>query len=312
MADGLQKLPELLAAAWRRRDALHDDPELTAYRVFHGHGEGWPGLTIERLGAVFRLRCVDIDPGVVPLVEAFLVQQVGQGIWIGLVPEHQGDAMTWVRDPGPRGPVFEREAGLTFSFEAEARTNPGLYLDARPARAWVRQNAEGRRLLNLFAWTGGFGVAGLAGGGRSVIHVEQQKRALQRAKHNHELNNQGIDDRDLSGEDVYRFLRQAAKRGRRFGGIVIDAPPQVPARGPQRPLGQDYETLVPLALGVLEPGGWVLCTFSRRDVSRAENEARILAACDGPLEIIARGSSGVDFPEADDEAKLRFSVLARA
>ncbi|MDF1700724.1 MAG: class I SAM-dependent methyltransferase [Planctomycetota bacterium] len=312
MADGLQDLPELLAAAWQRRRALHDDPELTAYRVFHGHGEGWPGLTLERLGDVYRMRCVALDPQVVPLVEAFLVEQTGPEIWIGVVPEREGESMIWVRDPGPRGPVVAREAGLSFGFEVEARGNPGLYFDARAARSWVREHAEGRRLLNLFAWTGGFGVAGLAGGGRSVIHVEQQKRARERAKRNHELNNQGIDDRDLSGEDVYRFLRQAAKRGRRFGGIIIDAPPQVPPRGPHRPEGQDYETLVPLALDVLEPDGWILCSFSRRDVSRTENEARIRAACDGALEVIGRGSSGVDFPEADPEAKLRFSAWARA
>ena len=201
------------------------------------------------------------------------------------------------------------EHGRRFALEPLAGGNPGLYLDARSARAWVQSHAVGRRILNLFAWTGGFGVGALAGGARSVLHVDQQKRALARAKANHALNEQRIDDRDFERDDVYRFLTRAAKQGRRFGGIVIDAPPTVPGKAARDARSQDYGALVPLAREVLDDHGWIVCMFSRRDVPRSEYEHGIVSSCPD-LTVIDRGESGIDFPEDDPERKLRFSVFS--
>ncbi len=304
---GEQALVALLAEAWERRQALHDDPETTAYRVFHGHGDGRPGLVVERFADTFVARCGrgpgwDLEPQELDALGSFLDDAHGPAARL-VLRRSRMEPVVVAGGVSSEGEAVEH--GLVFGIEPLTRRNPGLYLDARPARAWVRAHAEGRRLLNLFAWTGGFGVAGMAGGARSVIHVDDQKRALQRAAANHRTNAQRVDDRDLVCGDVYAMLRRAAKQGRRFGGVVIDAPPDVPRRGAE---GQDYERLVPLARAVLADDGWILCTFSRRDRTRAAYEASILAACPD-LAVLDRGESGEDFPESDPEHKLRFTTF---
>ena len=80
---------------------------------------------------------------------------------------------------------------------------------------------------------------------------------------------------------------------------------------PNRPEGQDYPTLVPLVTPLLSPGGWLLCFFSRRCRARDVYEQEIRAASEDSLDVIARGTSGEDFPEADPEDRLRFTVFER-
>ncbi len=296
-----------LEAAWARRAALHEDPDLDVYRLFHGHGDGAPGCTLDRLG------------------EGWVA--TGPEAWLAELPallREMGQAPAWLigrARPGPGTPrlllgsqpperVTVTEHGLQFDIEPMASRNVGLYLDTRQARQWIREHSAGRLILNLFAYTGSLGVAAAAGGARGVTHMDMQKRALRRVRTNLELNELRVDARDLIAGDLYVHLRRMAKGSRRFDGIILDPPPQVPGRGAHRPSGQDYETLLPATLPLLSPGGWLLCFFSRRNQSQATCEAAIQDAASVPLEVIHRGTSGDDFPEADANAKLSFSAFA--
>jgi len=202
--------------------------------------------------------------------------------------------------------------GLRFEVDPLSPGNAGLYLDTRPVRRWLLQNAAGRRVLNLFAYTGSLGLAAAAGGAKWVMHVEMQKRALRRLKRNYALNDLPIDDRDLVQSDLYPHLRRLAREGKAFEGVVLDPPPQVPGRGSESERrGQDFTTLVPLAADVLAPEGWLLCFFSSYRRTRTAYEAEVLAAAPYPLDVIWRGTSGIDFPEEDPESKLRVTAFSR-
>jgi 23S rRNA (cytosine1962-C5)-methyltransferase len=297
----------LLEAAWGRRAALHDDPELDVYRLFHGHGDGAPGCTIDRIG------------------EGWVA--TGPEAWLAALPElvaAAGQTPAWLigrARPGPGVPRMllgaqppERltvtEHGLCFELEPMASRNVGLYLDTRHARRWIREQSKGRLILNLFAYTGSLGVAAAVGGARGVTHMDMQKRALRRIRTNLELNGQRADGRDLMHGDLYAHLRKMAKGSRRFDGIILDPPPQVPGRGAHRPAGQDYETLLPATLPLLSPDGWLLCFFSRRNKSQDACERAILDTAGLPLEVMVRGTSGEDYPENDPSAKLAFSAFS--
>ena len=81
--------------------------------------------------------------------------------------------------------------------------------------------------------------------------------------------------------------------------------------GPQF-TGQDYATLVPLAAPLLSAAGWLLCFFHRQERSLEDCEGEVLNASPVPLEVFWRGTSGIDFPEDDPQAKLRFTAFATA
>ena len=313
MSDASDELPadlaRLLREAWRGREPLHADPEQTAYRLFHGHGDGCPGLDVDRLGETAVVShslalTSRLDEVVAALDDCLAPTRI--------VAKPQRGEPSLLRGTSEPAEIEVLDNGLTFLVEPLARRNAGLYLDARPARRWILEHSAGRRVLNLFAYTGGLGLAAAAGQARWVRHLELQKRQVGRIRRNLERNGLPVDDRNLVREDLYKHLRRAGRKEVAVDAIVLDPPPKVPARGSHAPPGQDFETLAPLCTALLAPGGWLLCFFHRRDVPRERYEAQVFEASPRPLQVLWRGTSGDDFPEADPEAKLRFTAFELA
>jgi len=309
------ELRDSIRAAWTRRRILHEDPETDVYRIFHGFSEGCPGLNIERFAdsaAIFlhdEALASRLDEALDALDELFAPRLV-------ILKERHLEGRRAnghvLRGAAPEGPLEVREQGLRFLIDPLRTPNLGLFLDARPARSWIRAHAKGLRVLNLFAYTGSLGIAAAAGGARGVTHVDTQQSSLSRAQENHRLNELAMDARDLLCGDVYFHLPRAARSGRRFGGIILDPPPKVPERGWHKPEGQDLAKLASLCGPLLEPGGWLLCFMHRASGRREAVEAEIQEAAGVPLQVIWRGTSGEDFPELELEAKLRLTAFRRA
>ncbi len=298
---------ELIEAAWKRRSALH---ELDAYRVFHGWSEGVPGLEIDRYAdaAVVSYKArVELD------IDAVAAALIAVHPFDLIVAKPRDARPVAVIGSLPDGPHLVRELGMTFALELEQPRNPGLYLDARPARAWIHANSSERRVLNLFAFTGSLGVSAAVGGARSVTHVDSQRGALRRCKHNHELNGVAIDDRDLMRVNIYQHLRRASAKRRRFDAIILDAPPysEASARSDRTPGARGLPALAALTAPLLNPGGWLLCFFHHSPLSHAEHEAAFVADAGMELDIAWRGTSGDDFPESDERNKLRLTAFTK-
>jgi 23S rRNA (cytosine1962-C5)-methyltransferase len=292
---------------------LHDDEATNAYRLFHGWQEGCHGLEIDRYGAAalvsYKSHVTDVDQAFEVLAELHDFEVI--------VAKPRGGEPVAVRGSVPEGSIEVREHGLRFVVEPWRPGNPGLFLDARAARAWIRANAAGRRVLNLFSFSGSLGVAAAAGGALSVTHVDMQRGSLERCRANHRLNGLALDDRDLMRANVYQHLRKSAAGRRRFGAVIMDPPPITPSQHSDRtPGGRGLATLAPLAARMLAPDGWMLCFFHRsshRDASdRSAREAEVLAAAERPLEIMWRGESGPDFPESEPGYKLMLTAFRAA
>ncbi len=298
----MSELCEEIRRAYGARASLHQDPLLTTYRLFHGYTEGAPGLEIDRYGesAIITSKGADsVDFAEVARCLATL------GSFNTIIAKERGKPPAALHGVLPTVASEVVELGLRYSIDPWAPLNPGLYLDARPARAWLKENSQGRRVLNLFSFAGSLGVAAMAGGASSVTHVDSQKRALKRCVTNHELNQQRVDHRDLLCEDVPRFMAKARAGSRRFGGIIVDPPPTREGNTQSGALGPI--SLAAEACELLEPGGWVLCFFHHDDRSWEELETAVGTATGRELRILWRGRSGPDFPEEDERRALRLS-----
>ncbi len=287
--------------AYQRREALHADPQTTTYRLFHGYSEGMPGLAIDRYDDVAVIESKGADSEA--LLVAFDALRTFESFSC-IIAKERGEPPKALLGTLPGSPAVVLEEGLRYQVETWAPRNPGIYLDARPARSWLRDNSEGRRILNLFSFAGSLGVASMAGGALGVTHVDTQKRALRRCEENHRLNDQAIGSRDLQRQDVRKMLRQAVRSSRRFGGVIVDPPPAV-AGNALTPM-----SLAPLLSKVIAPGGWVLCFFHHDSRSWDVLEAATTDGLGWPSKVIWRGRSGSDFPESSPERDLRLSVLA--
>ncbi|MCP4448464.1 MAG: hypothetical protein GY811_24440 [Myxococcales bacterium] len=298
-------LAERLRLAYQARSALHEDPQTTAYRLFHGYGEGGPALAVDRFGDVAIIENrgstaeeVDIAMQVLGKAEPFSC----------IVLKERGKEPRALLGVLPSEPSAVLEEGLSYWVETWAPRNPGLYLDARPARNWLRANSSGRRVLNLFSYAGSLGVAAMAGGAKGVIHCDTQKRALLRCQENHRLNGQRTDARDQERMDVVKMLRKASEKGRKFGGVIVDPPP------PSASTASNCSAMTPTSLApaispLVEPGGWVLCFFHHDARSWDELEEEMGKALGRRAVSMWRGRSGSDFPESSAERDLRLSAL---
>lgn len=308
MSDGLSGR---IAAALAAREELARSDQLDCYRLLHGWSEGCPGLEIDRYGgAVVIEHRADLAPLLPEVLAALDAHRRFERVVAR--PRRLGGAPVALRGAlEPREVVCED--GLRFAVDLARAGNPGLYLDARPARRWLRTAAAGRRVLNLFAFTGSLGVAAAAGGARSVTHVDSHAGALEGCRRNSELNGIAVDRRDLARINIYQHLRRAQAGRQRYDGIILDPPP-----GPEEPKPKDrtpgrrgVSALAPLVARMLAPGGWLLCLFHHAGASRDELEGEVRAAAGVPLEIGWRGESGPDFPEPDERRRLRITAFVR-
>ena len=149
------------------------------------------------------------------------------------------------------------EGGLRFIVNLEAYLDTGLFLDHRALRAMVRERATGRRMLNLFAYTGSFTVYAAAGGATATDTVDLSNTYLDWAARNFAAN--GMDPRTntLIRADVLAWLDAAHAEGRRYGLIVLDPPAfsNSKAMAGVLDIQRDHVALVRAARALLDPGG---------------------------------------------------------
>jgi len=163
-----------------------------------------------------------------------------------------------------------QENELNFSGRPEQGLSPGLFLDQRENRRWVQENSKGKKVLNLFSYTGGFTVAACKGVAESVTTVDLNAKYLQWAKHNLSLN-QILPEiaTDWFAADCEQFVAGAVKRKRQFDLIICD-PPSFGRNGKQiwRIEKNLPDLLQQLGL-LLSPRGQILlsCNFAPWDIT---------------------------------------------
>ncbi len=168
---------------------------------------------------------------------------------------------------GQRGrPRIVSEAGLKFEVDLHSYLDTGLFLDHRETRALVRKKAEGKRMLNLFAYTGSFSVYAAAGGALATTSVDLSNTYQAWTRRNLELNGFTGDDHELVRADVFEYLDRAVRERRLFGIIVLDPPSFSNSKKMQEVLDvqRDHRRLVEACLELLTPTGELYFSTNRR------------------------------------------------
>jgi 23S rRNA (cytosine1962-C5)-methyltransferase len=157
------------------------------------------------------------------------------------------------------GRMFEvREGGLRFLVNLENYLDTGLFLDHRPLRAIVRARSAGRRVLNLFSYTGSVTTHAAAGGAASTVSVDLSNTYLAWARRNLDLNGFDPSRHELVRADVMAWLRNAkGDATRRFDLIVADPPSYSSSKRMEDvfDVQRDHPAIIAGAIALLSPGG---------------------------------------------------------
>jgi 23S rRNA (cytosine1962-C5)-methyltransferase len=270
-----------LDAALARRLELFDRRQTDAFRWVHGEADQLPGIHLDLYGAAATLRYDGAGARAFyrGLPERLRTVAAARGVAIETVVERRrrgaaegggaGDAggsagagaTMAVLGRLPEGEIEVRENGLKFGVDLAHGQKGGLFLDQRDNRALVRTLADGRRVLNLFGYTGGFSVYAAAGGARETVTVDVAAPAIAAARRNFARNGLPLERARFVAGDAFAFLEGAAAAGERFDLVVSDPPSFAPSRQ-ARPAGlRAYRRLHRLAAAVTAPGG-LLCAAS--------------------------------------------------
>jgi 23S rRNA (cytosine1962-C5)-methyltransferase len=150
--------------------------------------------------------------------------------------------------------VEVQEGPMRFLVNLSDRLDTGLFLDHRSTRARVREESAGKRVLNLFAYTGSFTVAAATGGARSTTSVDLSASYLAWAERNLALNGVRGASHARVRADCLRWLDEA--RGE-WDLVVLDPPPHSTSKAMRGDFNvqRDHRRLLERTLALLAPGG---------------------------------------------------------
>jgi 23S rRNA (cytosine1962-C5)-methyltransferase len=313
MSDASEKLR---VALLNRQSIIETAGDQTnVYRIVNSSADGFEGVTVDRLGNVLLMEQHRKDADMAGLMDALASAWPETPIFLKKRCSSQSSDRCGIQIAGPQSPsVFEvMENGLRFVVRLLDDEHIGLFVDSRLPREWVRANSENRRVLNLFSYTGGFGLAAAAGGARSTVNIDNKNSALHFARENYRRNGLPADNRTFFRCDALYYLKRAAGQQGRFDLIVVDPPPRFKRRRQRDFLAhEDYGRLLAMCVAVLDDGGVILAGLNALKASDARLDEMIdqaATACGVCMEVTAELGAHEDFPPTPDRPTSRFRVL---
>ena len=305
-------------AAAARRDGLARGAT-TGYRCVNGENDRIPGLVLDRYEdvGVVKVYTAALFPHLRPIVTAaaarFGLSTVVLRLARRVDPPAGFTDGTALLGETPSAPVLFRENGLLFEADVVRGQKTGHFLDQRDNRAMVRDRCAAKRVLDVFASTGGFTVYAAAGGAAAVTSVDISEPTLAVAARNLEHNGLRGDFTSIVG-DAYEVLARLARQRRRFDVVIID-PPSFTSRADTVPRALEaYSVLSRAAMGVLEPGGLLVQASCSARVDEAEFVAAVrrgTGTAGHELHIETVTGHAVDHPVSFPEGRYLKAVFAR-
>ncbi|MBM3108991.1 class I SAM-dependent methyltransferase [Pseudomonas arcuscaelestis] len=281
-------------------------------RLFHGRGRCWPGLeqiTVDWLQGVLLVSLFREPPaGQLPALEQMLSGLSKAPCWSGqailiqhrYLPDSPGQ---WLLGE-PSEQWLIDEDGLRYQLDLGLKQNTGLFLDMRYGRRWVREQAAGKRVLNLFAYTCGFSVAAIAGGAEQVVNLDMARSALSRGRDNHRLNGHEVGRVSFLGHELFKSWGKVRKSGP-YDLIIIDPPT---FQKGSFVLTQDYRKILRRLPELLNEGGTVLACVN--DPAIGPQFLIEGMAEEAPvLKFVERLANPPEFPDNDPAGGLKALVF---
>ena len=291
------------------------DQQHTGCRLIHGESDGLPGVVADRYAdtVVLQLSSAGAERWREAIIEAIVDATAAACVYersdadvrkLEGMPPRTGVAHGRLPDA-----VVFVEDGIAYRVDVVDGQKTGFYLDQRDNRAAVRTLSAGCRVLNVFAYTGAFALAALAGGAATVVSIESSADAIRLAEENFSRNPALPADRaEWREADAFAELRKLRDRGSAFDLIVVDPPKFAPTAAHAERAARAYKDVNLWALKLLRPGG-ILATFScsggidaalfRKIVAGAALDAGTDAAVIGHLGAAADHPVALAFPEGD-------------
>jgi 23S rRNA (cytosine1962-C5)-methyltransferase len=215
-------------------------------------------------------------------------------------------ARGWGEEPPDE--ILVREQGMVLCTPVRHGQKTGLFLDHRTSRRTVRRIAAGLRVLDLYAYVGGFSAAAGLGGASSVTTVDVAPRAIELAERTWVKNGLDESQHTCMAADVPEYLTAQTEAGNRFELIIADPPSFAPNQGARSAALRAYMKLHQASIGLLAPGGYYLAASCSSHIDARDFEDGLIEGADKArrnMQVLDRWGAPPDhprllgFPEGD-------------
>jgi 23S rRNA (cytosine1962-C5)-methyltransferase len=152
------------------------------------------------------------------------------------------------------GPIEVRENGARFLADLSAGQKTGWFFDQRDNRAFMAGLAKGRRVLDVYSYTGGFGIQAAVAGAAQVLACDRSEQALALAEKAAGLNGAAGSMKFVRAE-AFAEMEKLVGQGERFGTVICDPPAFVKSQKDLQTGSRGYRKLAKLGASLVEPGG---------------------------------------------------------
>lgn len=288
------------------------------YRAVNGENDGLPGLVVDVYDhvAVVKLYSEVWFPHLRGIIDGVVNSTKADTVVLRLA-RNLAERDTFGLDDGdvivgevPAGPVLFSEGNLTFEADVQRGQKTGHFLDQRINRMHVGRLAGGKRVLDVFASTGGFTVHAAAGGAVSVHAVDASGPTLEVLQRNldHNADVPAIQDCTITTNvtDAFDALGQLGRSGRKFDLVIIDPPSFAQTAATVGRARAAYAKLTKLAIAVVEDGGILVQASCSSRVTPTEFFDTVTEAAEehgATFTELRRTGHDVDHPVTFDEGE---------
>jgi 23S rRNA (cytosine1962-C5)-methyltransferase len=283
------------------RERLFDQP---FYRLVHGESDGLPGLVVDRFGAVLS---VQTNTAGMELQQALIIATLEKLLSPRAIVLKNTSSLRQLEGlqeytrlvSGELTGLMEiEENGVKFRLDVMGGQKTGWFFDHRCNRALASKLAKGQTVLDLFSYTGAWGIQAAVAGAAEVDCVDGSEAAIGLARENAKLN--GVSERvSYEHSDVFDFLKLAREEQRKYGLVILDPPALIKRKKDVKTGIEAYRRLNQGALQLLEPGGILVSASCSHHLYRDVLHDILRAAArhgDRHMAFIAQGGQGPDHP----------------
>ncbi|WP_407315004.1 class I SAM-dependent rRNA methyltransferase [Pseudomonas sp. nanlin1] len=307
------------------------------YRLFHGSQEGASGLTLDRYGPQLLVQSFHRSLALEDLLalRELAEAELQQPLLLVYNDRSQGNSRIDRLDPiypaeaAALADLVGHEWGLNYRVRGRhPGQDPLLFLDLRAARGWVKRHAQGKSVLNLFAYTCGVGLSAAAGGASEVCNLDFAEGNLAVGRENGQLN-PTLAPMEFIQSDYFPAIRQlaglpiTARRGhklpsyprlaqRQYDLVFLDPPAWAKSAFGTVDLLRDYQSLLKPALLATADAGTLICCNNLAKVSFDDWREGVLRCAEKagrPVRAWETIKPDADFPSHDGQPPLKTLVL---
>jgi len=278
-----------LTRALSLRGVLFDE-RTTGFRLFNGEGDGLPGLICDVYSDTAVIQLDGAGPSGFWHAQG-IAEWVAQALSLRCVYERSragsSEGTTSARPlvgAMPATPVAFVENRVRFTVDVVHGQKTGFFLDQRDNRQKIRELAAGRRVLNVFGYTGGFSVYAGLGGASHVTTVDLAAPALEVARQHWELNQLPPAAHTLAAADAFQFLAEAAQQQKSWDLVIVDPPSFAASQAMVPKAIAAYQSLIGAAAAVTASDGLLAAASCSSHVGFAA----FLGACEEGISFARR------------------------